>query len=397
VAFFRQPRAAAHRTVRHSVAFVGSERIPRFPRFALQRFHFALIQGGVGAPFARAGRAKAIVMTFGFSQALSRRGFGRACGFLQQLLLSTSVAAVAPSAFASGVREDPTGAQSQPSADRRQAEGKHLQNAEPKPSDPSTATNVCKAIAAAAAANDLPVDFFTRLIWRESHFAADAISRKGAQGIAQFMPATARLRGLGNPFDPLEAIKKSGELLRSLRHEFGNLGLAAAAYNAGSRRVHDWLGSQRGLPQETQAYVRFVTGHSVDEWAADRTDQVKMSTLEAVPCNLPVTASIGPKPDTAAPPRELAKPWDVEVVGGPTPALALARYREWLPKYAAIVADRKPHVIVHGILGEMGAVRVRIGNDSLEGAQKLCATLRKAGTYCDVLRNPIVRTSGSQH
>ncbi|HEY1543096.1 MAG TPA: lytic transglycosylase domain-containing protein [Xanthobacteraceae bacterium] len=336
-------------------------------------------------------------MTVEFSHTLSRRGLGRACGFLLRLLLSTGVAAIAPSAFASGVRDDPMGAQSQPSADSRQAEGKHLQNAEPKPNDPSTAMSVCKAIAAAAAANDLPADFFTRLIWRESHFEADAISRKGAQGIAQFMPATARLRGLGNPFDPLEAIRKSGELLRSLRGEFGNLGLAAAAYNAGSRRVHDWLGSQRGLPQETQAYVRFVTGHSVEEWAAGRTDPIRMSTLDAMPCNLPITASIQPKSDAPAPPRESVKPWDVEVVGGPTPALALARYREWLPKYAAVVADRKPHLIVHGILGEMGAVRVRIGNDTLEGAQKLCATLRKAGTYCDVLRNAIVRTSGSQH
>ena len=343
------------------------------------------------------GRAKAIVMTFELSQALSRGGSGRACGFLLRLLLATSVAAIGPPAVAAGVGDDPAGAQQQPAAENRHAEGKHLRNDEPKPSDPSARTSVCSAIAAAAAANDLPVGFFTRLIWRESHFEADAISRKGAQGIAQFMPATARLRGLGNPFDPLDAIKKSGELLRSLRGEFGNLGLAAAAYNAGSRRVHDWLGGQRGLPQETQAYVRFVTGRAVEEWAAGQTDPIKMPPLEAMPCNVPVTASIQPKSDAPAAPRDAPKPWDVEVVGGPTQALALARYREWLPKYAAIVADRKPHIVVHGILGDMGAVRVRIGEDTMEGARKLCATLRKAGTYCDVLRNAIVRTSGSQH
>ena len=78
-------------------------------------------------------------------------------------------------------------------------------------------------------ANELPVYFFTRLIWQESRFKPDAISRKGAQGIAQFMPATARENGLENPFNPLEAIPKSGQLLRVLRGEFGNLGLAAAA------------------------------------------------------------------------------------------------------------------------------------------------------------------------
>jgi soluble lytic murein transglycosylase-like protein len=74
------------------------------------------------------------------------------------------------------------------------------------------------------------------------------------------MPATARLRGLENPFNPLESIAKSAELLRDLRGEFGNLGLAAAAYNAGSGRVRDWLSGRRPLPGETRAYVQLITG-----------------------------------------------------------------------------------------------------------------------------------------
>jgi soluble lytic murein transglycosylase-like protein len=65
------------------------------------------------------------------------------------------------------------------------------------------------------------------------------------------MPATARWRGLADPFDPLEAIAQSAKLLRDLRREFGNLGLAAAAYNAGPGRVRDWLAGRRGLPRET--------------------------------------------------------------------------------------------------------------------------------------------------
>jgi SPOR domain len=75
------------------------------------------------------------------------------------------------------------------------------------------------------------------------------------------------------------------------------------------------------------------------------------------------------------------------VVGGPTPEKALARYREWHSKYAAILADREPHVVIRGIIGEMGAVRVRVGEDTRPGADKLCAALRAAGTYCDVWRN----------
>ena len=81
------------------------------------------------------------------------------------------------------------------------------------------------------------------------------MSRAGAQGVAQFMPATARWRGLADPFDPVEAIAKSAKLLRDLRRDFGNLGLAAAAYNAGPARVRDWLAGRRGLPRETRPCV----------------------------------------------------------------------------------------------------------------------------------------------
>jgi soluble lytic murein transglycosylase-like protein len=78
----------------------------------------------------------------------------------------------------------------------------------------STAT-ICSALEAAAAQNDLPSDFFVRLIWQESRFDPTTVSRAGgAQGAAQFMPAIANRRGLSNPFDPLEAIAESAKLLR---------------------------------------------------------------------------------------------------------------------------------------------------------------------------------------
>jgi hypothetical protein len=94
---------------------------------------------------------------------------------------------------------------------------------------------ICDALAAAAAENDLPVDFFTRLIWQESRFDPAAVSRAGAQGVAQFMPATASWRGLADPFDPIEAIAKSAKLLHDLRREFGNLGLAAGRLQCRAR------------------------------------------------------------------------------------------------------------------------------------------------------------------
>ncbi len=317
-------------------------------------------------------------------------GGRRACALLLALLLSTSPA-VGPQALAQGTGDDSAAvqqAEEHPAANEDRAPQPATAPAVPAGSSaPSAAPGVCEALATAAAANDLPLDVFTRLIWQESRFQPDAISRKGAQGIAQFMPATAKSNGLDNPFDPLQAIAKSAQLLRDLRREFGNLGLAAAAYNAGSGRVHDWLGGRRPLPPETRAYVHVVTGRAVGEWAGRQAGPVVTTAVETPRCDLPATASIRPKPDASVPSPERIKAWGVEVVGGPTPALALARYREWRSKYAALVADREPHVVMRGIAGAMGAARVRLGEDTRAGADKLCAALRAAGTYCDVLRN----------
>ena len=112
-------------------------------------------------------------------------------------------------------------------------------------------------IESAARAHDLPVEFFARVIWQESRFRADAVgpvTRSGARarGIAQFMPGTAAERQLLDPFDPVQALPKSAEFLNELRQQFGNLGLAAAAYNAGPRRVREWLAGSGPMPAETR-------------------------------------------------------------------------------------------------------------------------------------------------
>jgi Transglycosylase SLT domain len=119
----------------------------------------------------------------------------------------------------------------------------------------------------AATAHTLPIAYFLRLIRQESGFNPNSVSPAGAQGIAQFTPATAYDRGLRDPFDPAQALPKSAELLNELRDHFGNLGLAAAAYNAGPERVHKWLAGKSQLPEETIDYVRVITGHDAVDWA----------------------------------------------------------------------------------------------------------------------------------
>ncbi len=117
------------------------------------------------------------------------------------------------------------------------------------------ATSICKLAESEAHAQKLDPSFFVRLLWRESLFDPNVVSYKGAQGIAQFMPGTAQRRALKDPFDPVEAVKASAAYLADLKTQFGNLGLAASAYNAGEQRVSDWLAGKGGLPEETRDYV----------------------------------------------------------------------------------------------------------------------------------------------
>ncbi len=133
--------------------------------------------------------------------------------------------------------------------------------ADKKPGDAAAVSDtreaMCLMIESAAKAQDLPLEFFARVIWQESRFQSDAVgpmTRNGqrAQGIAQFMPGTANERRLLDPFDPVQALPKSAEFLNELRNQFGNLGLAAAAYNAGPHRVQEWLNGSGSRPEETR-------------------------------------------------------------------------------------------------------------------------------------------------
>ncbi|MDF0518808.1 lytic transglycosylase domain-containing protein [Bradyrhizobium yuanmingense] len=132
--------------------------------------------------------------------------------------------------------------------------------------EPSPTERFCHALRQAAESSGIPVPFFARLIWQESRFKSNEVSHAGAQGVAQFMPATAAEVGLDDPFDPMKALPASAKFLRKLRDDFGNLGLAAAAYNAGPGRIQKWLARQSELPRETRDYVRIITGTKAEDW-----------------------------------------------------------------------------------------------------------------------------------
>ena len=147
-------------------------------------------------------------------------------------------------------------------------------------------TELCEAAVAVAVANGLPIPFFTKLIQHESGFRPNVVSRAGAQGIAQFMPRTAASRGLTNPFEPIRALNASAKFLTELLTKFGNLGLAAAAYNAGPRRVQQWMAKRGTLPTETKRYVHGITGLAAESWAAAKLDR-EVSLQSEWSCSAP--------------------------------------------------------------------------------------------------------------
>ncbi len=164
---------------------------------------------------------------------------------------------------------------------------------DPSVTGDASVDNLCKTLFASAQDNDLPIPFFANLLWQESRLKDNVVSKKGALGIAQFMPQTAAETGLQDPFDPMQAIPASARLLRTLRMEFGNLGFVAAAYNAGAHRVADWLQHRSSLPRETRDYVVRVTGLSAEAWRKIPVDDAALTFVERLPCrSLPAFANL---------------------------------------------------------------------------------------------------------
>jgi hypothetical protein len=260
---------------------------------------------------------------------------------------------------------------------------------------------LCRMIEGAASAHRLPADFFTRLIWQESSFRPGVRSQAGAQGVAQFMPGTAQERGLSDPFDPEQAIPKSAELLSELRSRFGNLGLAAAAYNGGPARVEAWLASRGALPGETRNYVSLITGRTAEDWArAARSDAAAEEGNPPTRCLILVAAFrrgtdrrmieayAGPIEESPIAVSPIA-PWGVQVAGNFSKDRALATYARARERHAAILSEVMPMVIGTRMRsrGTRAFYRVRIPAATRAAAIEICDRLHKAGGACVVLKS----------
>jgi hypothetical protein len=195
-------------------------------------------------------------------------------------------------------------------------------------------------------------------------------------------------------------LPKSAEFLKELWGQFGNLGLAAAAYNAGPRRIREWLDGTGYMPGETRNYVSAITGLTVDDWAAERRktpeerEKSKPEEARAPGCGT-LMAMLKRTPNrfldelTKRVVHSIGQPWGVQLGAGFSRDKAMAMYARAFRKYETVLKERDPGIQAMSMRNRGGAVfyQVRIGTDTRQAANELCNSLRKVGGACLVLRN----------
>src|SRR5260370_1172767 len=255
----------------------------------------------------------------------------------------------------------------------------------------------CMRDAGGARAQNLPLEFFARVSWQESRFQPNIVgprTRSGAraQGIAQFMPKTAAERGLLDPFDPVQALPKSAEFLRELADQFGHLGLAAAAYNAGPGRLREFLSARRPLPAETRNYVLAITGISVDQWAASGKREPErvirpgcgelMALLHRAPN--PFVQQLEERVNIVA-----VAPCGLQLASAFSRQHALSNYAMLAKRYGDVLAGRDPSLLssIFRTRGTQPFYQLRVAAAPRAASENRSGSIRRAGGACIGLRN----------
>jgi hypothetical protein len=256
------------------------------------------------------------------------------------------------------------------------------------------------------------------------------------------MPKVAAERGLADPFNPVQALPESAEFLRELLQKFGNLGLAAAAYNAGARRISEWLSKKGKLPAETRHYVMTITGHAPERWARGTLDPVSAKLPARMPCrhlaDFPMAqASAGAAPTVnaklaaevtarlaepnlratspvrvrasihvserkngAAQRPEVSEPevsarrapartgaWGVQLASHWSESKALQGFDSLRHKHPSVLGNRKATIVQAKMAGNAVMKRVQIAMTTRADAEQLCSRLKTAGGACLVMKN----------
>ncbi len=254
-----------------------------------------------------------------------------------------------------------------------------------------TVDDVCRALEQSAAENALPVEFFARVIWQESRFDARAVSPKGAEGIAQFMP---RDRQLARPRRSVRSDRGAaafGCLLARTAGPVWQSWTRCGSVQCRSRRVSAWLTSHRALPAETRNYVALVTGWTADEWASSSPPEKADTTIpQGVPCTRLANLILAPKQERQRIVAYIPR-WGIQLAAHLSESTAWAIYRDRLKRFGSLIGDREP-IVLHKEIPGMGRAKryiITIADDDRGPLDKVCRKLIAADATCDVLRNPV--------
>ncbi|CAM2979060.1 Transglycosylase SLT domain-containing protein [Paracoccus aminovorans] len=248
--------------------------------------------------------------------------------------------------------------------------------------------DVCSVIERAAGRHGLDPHFFARLLWKESLFEPGAISPVGAMGIAQFMPGTAEMVGLDDPFNPAKAIEASARYLRKLTDGFGSVGMAAVAYNGGENRAARFIAQGGSLPWETQDYVQAITGLTAASW--------RESPPKVLDIRLDKQRSFREACIDLAGKRKLREfntpehpwPWGVIVATHPSQSGVSAQVSRLNRQLRPILGGKRVSYVRRKISGGPRKVyTAQIGYSSKTEAYAFCNRLRGVGGRCLVLKN----------
>ena len=248
--------------------------------------------------------------------------------------------------------------------------------------------DVCSVIERAAGHHGLDPHFFARLLWKESLFEPGAVSPVGAMGIAQFMPGTAEMVGLDDPFNPAKAIEASARYLRKLTDGFGNVGLAAVAYNGGENRAARFIAQGGNLPWETQDYVQAITGITAASWRESPSQAVDIRLDKQRPFLDACIELAGKRKLREFNTPDHPWPWGVIVATHASQSGVSDQVSRLNRQLRPILGGKRVSYVRRKISGGPRKVyTAQIGYSSKTEAHAFCSRLRGVGGRCLVLRN----------
>lgn len=249
------------------------------------------------------------------------------------------------------------------------------------------AFDICQHVAGAAHRHVLDPGFLARLLWQESRFDPNARSPAGAEGIAQFMPGTAGLRGLADSYNPAEAMERSAHYLAELVQRYGNPGLAAVAYNGGEARADGFL-QGGGLARETVDYVRIITGLGAELWRDAPPPAPEFGLADGQPfmqaCLIMAKArKVSPLTVTPNLPK-----WGAQVGFGTTRGAARDRFAR-VQRQCTAAADARADIlkVPNRVRGRPAYHMVRVSYAARDAADRFCSRIRRQGCPCAVYKN----------